>query len=139
MAEPGGGSKGSADPSEIFGGARSGFLRGPLWLFEEPALPFEGPALALEGPALALEGPALALEGPALALEGLAMALQGPALALQGPALALVGPALALEGPLGSLLLCRGRSGFLGACFGLGGARSQSSDPSEMKSWLRHC
>ena len=48
--------KGSADPSEISGRARSGF--------GGSALAFEGPALALEGPALALEGPALALEGP---------------------------------------------------------------------------
>ena len=45
-----GGSKGSADPSEISGGARSGFLRGPLWLWRGLLLPWRDPLLPWRGP-----------------------------------------------------------------------------------------
>ena len=94
VAQPGGGSKGSADPFKISGGARSGF---------------GGACSCLGGARSSLGGARSSFGG---ALSGFRGARSGFAGA---------------------------RSGVLGVRSGFGGARSQSSDPSEMKSWLRHC
>ena len=79
-----GGSKGSADPSEISGGARSGFLRGPLWLWRGLLLPWMGPLLPWRGRS-SFGGARFGFAGARSGLSGARSGLGGPALALEGP------------------------------------------------------